>query len=153
MVGSTGSGGQDKIDFSSPNDENKEFKYGTAPTAPLPERKPKLPTKNVENAPKEGIVTYVLPPTVTTTHYNEPPKIGVEQLKHKDSIDEDSVTPQMGYNKSRNPSIISTGLQPHGKLLMDRRPSAGANIIPHAALCQHRHSLQLNGEPSGLIKV
>ncbi|KAL1400598.1 hypothetical protein pipiens_007295 [Culex pipiens pipiens] len=32
---------------------------------------------------------------------------------------------------------------------MDRRPSVGHNIaIPHAALCQHRHSLQLNGDGS-----
>lgn len=27
-----------------------------------------------------------------------------------------------------------------------RRPSVGYNVIPHAALCQHRYSLQLNGE-------
>lgn len=147
LVGSTGSGGQDKIDVGSPTDETKEFKYGTAPTAPLPERKPKFPTKNCDVVPKESIVTYALPPTVTTTHYTEPP-----DLKHIHSIDEDN-PPLMGYNKSRTPSIVSTGLLPHGKLIMDRRPSAGANIIPHAALCQHRHSLQLNGEPSGLIKV
>ncbi|KAJ6634993.1 Ras-specific guanine nucleotide-releasing factor 2, partial [Pseudolycoriella hygida] len=47
--------------------------------------------------------------------------------------------------KSRSSSTVSS-LQPQ-KTLMDRRPSAGANIqIPHAALCQHRHSLQLNGD-------
>lgn len=35
----------------------------------------------------------------------------------------------------------------------DRRPSAGynSNVIPHAALCQHRHSLQLNGEGAGTL--
>lgn len=33
----------------------------------------------------------------------------------------------------------------------DRRPSVGCNIIPHAALCQHRYSLQLNGD--GGVKV
>lgn len=30
--------------------------------------------------------------------------------------------------------------------LYARRPSVGYNVIPHAALCQHRYSLQLNGE-------
>lgn len=40
---------------------------------------------------------------------------------------------------------------PHLGLYADRRPSMGGNIIPHAALCQHRYSLQLNGD--GGVKV
>ncbi|XP_058060108.1 ras-specific guanine nucleotide-releasing factor 1-like [Anopheles bellator] len=44
---------------------------------------------------------------------------------------------------------ISPPLPPPHLLPMDRRPSVGHNIaIPHAALCQHRHSLQLNGDGS-----
>uniref|UniRef100_A0ABK8F3G5 Ras-specific guanine nucleotide-releasing factor 2 n=1 Tax=Anopheles gambiae TaxID=7165 RepID=A0ABK8F3G5_ANOGA len=40
-------------------------------------------------------------------------------------------------------------ISPPHLLPMDRRPSVGHNIaIPHAALCQHRHSLQLNGDGS-----
>jgi RasGEF N-terminal motif len=33
----------------------------------------------------------------------------------------------------------------------DRRPSVGCNVIPHAALCQHRYSLQLNGESGSKV--
>ncbi|XP_058116353.1 ras-specific guanine nucleotide-releasing factor 2-like [Anopheles ziemanni] len=40
-------------------------------------------------------------------------------------------------------------ISPPHLLPTDRRPSVGHNIaIPHAALCQHRHSLQLNGDGS-----
>lgn len=45
-------------------------------------------------------------------------------------------------------------ISPPHLLPMDRRPSVGHNIaIPHAALCQHRHSLQLNGDGSLFSKV
>lgn len=46
----------------------------------------------------------------------------------------------------------STISPPSIGVTFDRRPSAGYNIIPHAALCQHRRSLQLNGE-GGTSKV
>lgn len=167
LVGSTGSGGADhkltdagtvmtgaSSSSSSPPlpsaDETKEFKYGSAPTEPLPERRrssTKLVNRNGEIiAVKEGIVTYALPPTVTTTHYCESP------LSSRKNLCDDGGTVGPLNNRSRTPSISTSGcLLPHGKFLMDRRPSAGTNIIPHAALCQHRHSLQLNGD--SLLKV
>lgn len=147
LVGSTGSGGQDKTEATSPNDDTKEF-YGTAPTAPLPERKPKPPPlKNIEPV-KEGILTYSLPPTVTTTHYVETQSTTTPTKKVNGEHQQSHTTPTKFFNHSS-----TLGLQPHGKTIMDRRPSAGANIIPHAALCQHRHSLQLNGDASSLTKV
>lgn len=168
LVGSTGSGGADHNNRTSESktsasmmtaatslsssasppstsDDTKEFKYGTAPTGPLPERR-RSSTKVCVVAPvKEGIVTYALPPTVTTTHYCESPL-----SSRKNLLADDAGSPL--NTRSRTPSISTSGcLLPHGKFLMDRRPSAGANIIPHAALCQHRHSLQLNGDT--LLKV
>lgn len=38
------------------------------------------------------------------------------------------------------------------RVMLDRRPSTGANVIPQAALCQHRHSLQMNGD-GGVYRV
>lgn len=151
LVGSTGSGGQDKSEtnLAGTGDDSKEHKYGVAPSGPLPERIPLAPASQKNgDIPKEGIITYALPPTVTTTHYCE---TRTPASSTKVIFDDASTTIN---NKTRTSSIAAIGLQPHGKFLMDRRPSAGANIIPHAALCQHRHSLQLNnGDTGGLIKV
>lgn len=134
LVGSTGSGGmQDKQDNSTGND-SKPFKYGTAPVGPLPER---VNPKNKDSS----IVSHSLPPTVTTTQYHE------TSVTNAVESDERSNKPQ-----TRHLSIVS-GLQVQGNLSTDRRPSAGANVIPHAALCQHRHSLQLNGDTGSSNKV
>lgn len=123
--------------------ESQQYKFGTAPTAPLPERI--RPKAKEFDSPKHQ-TTQSLPPTVTTTHYVEAGGAAVTQESQQKLVDIDEPRP-----KSRSSSTVST-LQPH-KTLMDRRPSAGANIqIPHAALCQHRHSLQLNGD-SGLPRV
>ncbi|KFB43590.1 AGAP001238-PB-like protein [Anopheles sinensis] len=47
------------------------------------------------------------------------------------------------------PATSAKSISPPHLLPTDRRPSVGHNIaIPHAALCQHRHSLQLNGDGS-----
>lgn len=126
--------------------ESKQFKFGTAPTAPLPERiRPKV-TASKESDSSKNVITQTLPPTVTTTHYVETEDSTVTQETQQKLVEIDEPRP-----KSRSSSTVST-LQPN-KTLMDRRPSAGANIqIPHAALCQHRHSLQLNGD-SGLPRV
>ncbi len=167
LVGSTGSGSFERTDsittesasttlitttttttITSATSESKQYKFGTAPTAPLPERiRPKV-TAGKESDSSKNIITPSLPPTVTTTHYVE---TGGGSTATQESqtkvVDIDEPRPK----SSRSSSTVST-LQPH-KTLMDRRPSAGANIqIPHAALCQHRHSLQLNGD-SGLPRV
>lgn len=164
LVGSTGSGSFERTDSIttelsstasitttatttiSATSESKQNKFGTAPTAPLPERiRPKVIPAKEFDSPK-NVVAQSLPPTVTTTHYVEAGGSTVTQEWQQKLIDVDEPRP-----KSRSASTVSS-LQPH-KTLMDRRPSAGANIqIPHAALCQHRHSLQLNGD-SGLPRV
>lgn len=50
---------------------------------------------------------------------------------------------------SSQPTLAHSAISPP-HLGVDRRPSVGCNI-PHAALCQHRYSLQLNGD--GGVKV
>lgn len=164
LVGSTGSGGPDKVEATmssisltdTTTDESKEFKYGMAPKGPLPERRsskvivPSRSASKDEPSRKDSIITYALPPTVTTTHYCS----DTPTSSRKNLLDDPSVTMSSPlHSRQRAPSISATGLLPHAKHLMDRRPSAGANIIPHAALCQHRHSLQLNGDGGGIIKV
>lgn len=160
LVGSTGSGSLERTDSmttelsstttTTTTTTTTISKFGTAPTAPLPERvRPKLTTTKESDSSKNVIVTQSLPPTVTTTQYVETGSITVTQESQPNQqkpVDIDEPRP-----KNRSASTVSS-LQPY-KSLMDRRPSAGTNIqIPHAALCQHRHSLQLNGD-SGLPRV
>lgn len=54
----------------------------------------------------------------------------------------------MGHPREQIDDVVNFQVN----LLMDRRPSAGANVIPQAALCQHRYSLQLNGD-GGIYRV
>ncbi|XP_055685566.1 ras-specific guanine nucleotide-releasing factor 2-like [Lutzomyia longipalpis] len=133
LVGSTGSGGQEKTDLT-PTEGNVQFKYGKAPTSPLPERvnKRKLSQQKEREASTTASDTMpvISPPTVTTT-----PCI-TTQASHEE------IPRSKGSFSSAAGS--SGGLKVN--LLMDRRPSAGANVIPQAALCQHRYSLQLNGD-------
>lgn len=179
LVGSTGSSAaQEKTNdtnnaeaaasAAAGNDDSKPFRYGTAPTAPLLERK--SPKTNVSTK-DSSILTHSLPPTVTTTHYSESAGGSAAKLlqshqnpcrKNSNSIDSEIVPSKL--NTTRHLSIGSV-MQSNGgqQIPMDRRPSAGANIIPQAALCQHRHSLQLNnggaplsggqGSDTGAIKV
>ncbi|CAD7092815.1 unnamed protein product [Hermetia illucens] len=160
LVGSTGSGSQDKVDTPT-NEEPKHFKYARAPTSPLPERlNPKRKATEKEGVtplPVTSTTTTPLPiisgkttapqimspplPTVTTTPCEShtapaptPPK-------------RDVISPPATSSKFPTASISP----PKVSLLMDRRPSVGANVIPHAALIQHRHSLQMNGE-GGICK-
>lgn len=149
LVGSTGSGGQDReAKTTSPSDDKKEFKYGTIPAGPLPERIPKA--KSVVETPiKETIITYSLPPTVTTTTHFE----GGNVVTHTNR-DEPPVPPR----RHRNPSITTTiaEIQPMDMIneQQNRRPSTGPMGIPHAVLDAHRRSLQLNnGDHSGLLKM
>lgn len=160
LVGSTGSGSFERTDSTTTElssttattttatstSESKQYKFGTAPTAPLPERIRSKVTAPKDSDSSKNLNSQSLPPTVTTTHYVETEGSTFTQESQQKPVDVDEPRP-----KSRSSSTVST-LQPH-KTLLDRRPSAGANIqIPHAALCQHRHSLQLNGD-SGLPRV
>lgn len=164
LVGSTGSGSFERTDYMiteststtsvttsatttiSATSESKQYKFGTVPTTPLPERIRPKGIVSKESSSSKNVITSSLPPTVTTTHYVESSEQLSNQELHQKAVEIDDPRP-----KSRSSSTVST-LQPH-KTLLDRRPSAGANIqIPHAALCQHRHSLQLNGD-SGLPRV
>lgn len=66
-----------------------------------------------------------------------------------------NITFEQGHSKSSNitttiPTTMSISPPQVGPT--DRRPSVGCNVIPHAALCQHRHSLQMNGE-GGVFRV
>lgn len=151
LVGSTGSGGQDHRESKTvvaddTADTAKAFEYGAAPVEPLPERKPKACDRTADAPPaKETIITYSLPPTVTTTTHFGTGDTGVHVKTVTSTRNEPPVPPR----RNRNPSIVKTvpdaiKLQPH-EVNEQRRPSAGTMSIPHAALCQHRHSLQLNG--------
>ncbi|XP_058822147.1 ras-specific guanine nucleotide-releasing factor 1-like isoform X2 [Topomyia yanbarensis] len=105
------------------------------------------------------------PPRVTTTPCHSPASVQ-QQLQ---SAKEQQTVCQNGHESPKiiTQSYLSTtttttvtitttttttsakSISPPHLLPMDRRPSVGHNIaIPHAALCQHRHSLQLNGDGS-----
>lgn len=181
LVGSTGSSAaQEKSNDNAAaaaaavNYDSKPFRYGVAPTTPLPERTTPKTSVTTKDA---GILTHSLPPTVTTTHYTEGAIGGgggstvkllqthqTPSRKNSNSIDAE-ITPSK-LNTTRHLSIGSVMPSNGGggqQTPMDRRPSAGANIIPQAALCQHRHSLQLNnggaplsggqGSDTGTMKV
>ncbi|XP_055550871.1 ras-specific guanine nucleotide-releasing factor 2-like isoform X3 [Wyeomyia smithii] len=116
------------------------------------------------------------PPTVTTTPCHNPTSNSVQQQQHQQQTGKEHAT--VYQNGHESPKIITqsylsttttttvtitttatttaTAIQsisPPHLLPMDRRPSVGHTIaIPHAALCQHRHSLQLNGDGSFLGK-
>lgn len=155
LVGSTGSGSQDKAD-EAPNDAS-QFKYGRAPTSPLPERiNPKRPYRgdsdaqnNVNNnnhVPNETLSPP--PPTLMTT----PCSNNTEETNGKKSLSPKNLNATNDQpNKLTMSTLAAVSISPPN-LTNDRRPSVGANVIPHAALCQHRHSLQMNGE-GGIYRV
>lgn len=157
LVGSTGSGygnnGQDSKE-ETPTEAETSFKYGNAPTSPLPERVPKRPVRTIEqitstiNTITTSIQQAFSPAKLTTTSSVETPKNNNGSDRKFSSTSTVSMPPIS--ISSPCPSISCKPKQtispPHIGITFDRRPSAGCNIIPHAALCQHRHSLQLNGE-------
>lgn len=143
---------------------DKTSKSGSPHTQEQPSSPPSLPAKP--------------PPTVTTTHYGDASSEVVEEEICIETVTSKAITsstvsatvksettPSSTVNGGRSTSPSrstlskfgfgssgSGGLQPNVHLLsMNRRPSAGANVIPVAALCQHRHSLQLNGSDMGGI--
>lgn len=167
LVGSTGSGGQEKAD-DTPTDINPmQFKYGRAPTSPLPERirRPSFQRDTLKEEPGESVAAAVSTTITTTTIITHPPPVVMttpcvssngEGRVRGGSL---KVDPQITINLPK-PSSSGGNHHQHQQTLsispphvsFDRRPSVGANVIPQAALCQHRHSLQLNGD-GGIYKV
>lgn len=169
LVGSTGSGSgnhneRDK-DLTPTQEGIRLFKYGRAPTSPLPERKRKpadagggkddalkhssalsTPRSSLTSTAEEVKLTRIettinTKPTIVSTIAKSPIASGTSLI--------------LGRSRSASPSKATTGtsggLTPNmSYLTMNRRPSAGANVIPVAALCQHRHSLQLNASDIGM---
>ncbi|XP_062717312.1 ras-specific guanine nucleotide-releasing factor 2-like isoform X5 [Aedes albopictus] len=193
LVGSTGSGGQDKSEAQTPTEGT--FKYGKAPTSPLPERVYPKQRKDIppticttdtsstieqhqqlppqQEQQQQQIKIPQTPPTVTTTPCHSPS--AVQQQPQPLLITKDQPTtvcqnghegpkiitqPYLSTTTTTTVTITTTttttpakSISPPQLLPTDRRPSVGHNIaIPHAALCQHRHSLQLNGDGSFLGK-
>lgn len=153
LVGSTGASDRDLTPTA---DGESSFRFGRAPSSPLPERKRKtsealteaqieMSKKDETVKPKEVKVTPVTEtkksiPDTTTSVSSKPTIVSTIAKKPGDA-----------NGRSLSPSRTSGGLQPNmSYLTMNRRPSAGANVIPVAALCQHRHSLQLNNSDFGL---
>jgi hypothetical protein len=139
LVGSTGSGSQDKSD-DTPTEGT--FLYGKAPTSPLPERvhnkyeqqqpPPLTPsicmTDMSSDVPQQKISPVHAPPTVTTTYcFTGNEKNGDLAVFHNGHESPRIVPSSPATTKSISP--------PH-LLPTDRRPSVGCNVIPHAALCQ-----------------
>lgn len=149
LVGSTGSGHENKSDSTTPTECSGQFPYGKAPPkSPLPERiRPKLKTSEAQeshDSPSRSITQSISPPTVTMTTITGAQEV-INNLGEKN------------FNTTRSSSLKITSsnmsLQHNANSLgIDRRPSVGCNIIPHAALFQHRHSLQINGD-SGIHRV
>lgn len=169
LVGSTG--GTEKYDETT-IEASGTFKYGKAPTSPLPERvAPKRPPRTIELTSTTNTVTSVAQktfsqPILKTTVCVEEQKVQVVEAKvNATKISPAIITITTAISSTimttttvattSAPSVPtrSTISPPSIGVTFDRRPSAGYNIIPHAALCQHRRSLQLNGDGGGTSKV
>lgn len=174
LVGSTGSG--DKCDDTPTAESTLTFKYGKVPTSPLPERVvPKRPPRTIEQmamTTDTSTVSKVQLPQTMKTIESKPADAKPSIMKRPSvgsatsslnltasavittSIVTTSITaqkttispPSIGVTFDRQALIqISVGVE-RVDTSRFRRPSVGYNVIPHAALCQHRYSLQLNGE-------
>ncbi|CAO1416546.1 unnamed protein product [Diamesa tonsa] len=169
LVGSTGA--IEKCDdttatTSTTTESTGPFQYGKAPTSPLPERvAPKRPPRTIELTATTNTVTdasqktFSPPPILKTSVFVEQQK--VQTVEAQVNVTKSSpakitittaitstITTTTSVTTASAPSVPtrSTISPPSIGVTFDRRPSAGYNIIPHAALCQHRRSLQLNGE-------
>lgn len=146
LVGSTGSGGHENIksDNTTPTEAGGQFPYGRAPKSPLPERiRPRPSAQESQDSPSKS-VTAISPPTVTMTTTTGAQEV-INNLGEKN----------FSNTRSSSLKVTSSNMSPQhnlNNLSIDRRPSVGCNIIPHAALFQHRHSLQINGD-SGVHRV
>lgn len=166
LIGSTGSGGQDKAD-DTPTDINpQQFKYGRAPSSPLPERirRPSChrdtlteEVEQLESAPgivttTTPLITHAPPPLVRTTPCVSNDGTGEGRMRGGSFKVDSQVTinlPKLSAGGGGQSQTLS--ISPP-QVTLDRRPSVGANVIPQAALCQHRHSLQFNGD-GGVYRV
>lgn len=170
MVGSTGSGGQEKSD-DTPTESNAstQFKYGRAPSSPLPERIRRPSCQRDTLKEEEEVLVTSATVTVTTTIITHPPPLVMTTpcVSSSHTVGEGcrvrggslKVDPQITINLPKPSTSHGHGQTlaqtlsispPH--VALDRRPSVGANVIPQAALCQHRHSLQMNGD-GGIYRV
>lgn len=169
LVGSTGSGSGNHSerdrDLTPTQEGTRLFKYGRAPTNPLPERKRKpvdsavvdsskddaLKSSSVLSTPRSSLTSTIDVTRVETATHTRPTIVSTIAKSPIGS----GTSLIHGRSRSASPSKTTTGfsggLQPNmNYLTMNRRPSAGANVIPVAALCQHRRSLQLNASDMGL---
>lgn len=152
LVGSTGDQDRDLT----PTANENPFQYGRAPSSPVPERKRKQGESGDAAREKQEPAA-------------DRKRNGMHEIKIEPAKSERGETSAA----STKPTIVSTiaksplasfsngrtlspspnrsgGLQPNmSYLTMNRRPSAGANVIPVAALTQHRRSLQLNASDLG----
>ncbi|KAG5680535.1 hypothetical protein PVAND_010039 [Polypedilum vanderplanki] len=161
LVGSTGSG--EKCDETPTETSTTPFKYGKAPTSPLPERIiPKRPPRTIEQ--QQSLSTDST--TITVSKSQQLPQTTIVKSISETKPSIIKIAPPT-TNVSTNTVTITTSTlistaaltassttktsitTPSIGVTFDRRPSVGYNVIPHAALCQHRYSLQLNGEGGG----
>lgn len=146
LVGSTGD--QDK-DLTPTAIENP-FQYGCAPSSPVPERKRRSSSQfdiikdkqmlSAEQKQQNGMNDMKI--ETIKIEKNENPVLNTKPTIVSTIAKSALASVSNGRTLSPNKS---GGLQPNmSYLTMNRRPSAGANVIPVAALTQHRRSLQLN---------
>lgn len=157
LVGSTGSGGlNDKFDETTPTDSNTLFKYGKAPTSPLPERvntRKSIKKDSNDNCNKnngnDDVADSPSHPKNLSIHPTVTMMVTSSAGANQEVITDDNLT----QNNTKTSPLKSAISPPSTNTMLgfDRRPSVGCNVIPHAALCQHRHSLQMNGE--GVFRV
>lgn len=168
LVGSTGSGGQEKAEDTDNN--SSPFKYGRAPSSPLPERirrpschRDTLKEEEVERVDLRAkaqvtsptkLITHPPPPLVMTTPCVSD-GAGEGRMRGGSLKVDQQITinlPKLSAGGGGVGGLSQTLSISPPQVTLDRRPSVGANVIPQAALCQHRHSLQLNGD-GGIYRV
>lgn len=161
LMGSSGSsstGNMDKNKHTTTDDNSQRtstdisnfFQFNKTPKSPVPERKQfKSKSKAEKDNSNELSSKIMAPPKVTTTNYGETDSIQQQQASTNDLTCSEQSINNINISVTTN-LVMSSRLQPINNL-MNRRPSAGANVIPHAALFHHRHSLQLNSAAEAAI--
>lgn len=163
LVGSTGSGGEKSDDLSTEQiitttiisttstmtTSTTVFNSGKAPSGPLPERIiPKRPPRTIEQqaAALAAAPTTTIAKISPTVNVSKPPTtappviVEARKLSTSSNISTSIIVTTPSISAS---SVMqkSSAISPPS-VSFDRRPSVGYNVIPHAALCQHRYSLQ-----------
>lgn len=165
LVGSTGSGGQEKAEDTPTDNHSSPFKYGRAPSSPLPERirRPSCHRDILKEEVEQvdlRVMGQVTSPTKLITH-PPPPLVmttpcvsdgtGEGRMRGGSLKVDQQITINLPKLSAGGGGVGGLSISPP-QVTLDRRPSVGANVIPQAALCQHRHSLQLNGD-GGIYRV